>query len=603
MADVIKLLPDHVANQIAAGEVIQRPASVVKELLENAIDAGADRVKLIVTTAGKTLVQVVDNGAGMSSTDARMSLERHATSKIGSADDLFSLTTKGFRGEALASIAAISHLEMKTKRAEDEVGSQLLIEGTEVKDQANIQTADGTSVAVKNLFYNVPARRKFLKSDPVEMRHILDEFHRVALVHVDIQFSLHHNNEEIYNLRKGNFRTRIVDVFGKNFNEKLVPLDEDTTIARIHGFVGKPEFARRTRGEQFFFVNGRFVKSAYLNHAVNAAYQDLLKEKAFPAFFIKIDVDPSFIDINIHPTKTEVKFEDEKSIYAIIRSAVRRSLGQYNIAPAIDFNQEAMNFPTPPKDVKVHQPEIGFASPRPKVPDLGSLTMPSSKPTKSAVSAWDRLNERLAEKQAPSEPDQQLMDVRPESKGFQILGKYIVSENEEGLVLIDHRRAHERVLYEQIIRDLAMNRIPAQQELFPITLELNNADAAIISDHLDELNRIGIQLDTFGKSAFVVRGLAAFISSSKLSDTLDEMIDSIRNSGDATGMKKMEALAKTLARRSCRRYDVILAPDEISWLLQELNTCHESNRTPGGLPILIQIDATQLDKMFERGSL
>lgn len=603
MADVIKLLPDHVANQIAAGEVIQRPASVVKELLENAIDAGADRIQLIITSAGKTLVQVVDNGSGMSATDARMSLERHATSKIGSADDLFSLTTKGFRGEALASIAAISHLEMKTKKEQDEIGNRLLIEGTEVKEQEQIQTGDGTSISVKNLFYNVPARRKFLKSDPVEMRHILDEFHRVALVHIDIQFSLHHNNEEVYNLRKGNFRSRIVDIFGKNFNEKLVPLEEDTTIAKIHGFVGKPEFARRTRGEQFFFVNGRFIKSAYLNHAVNAAYQDLLKEKEYPSFFINIDVDPSFIDINIHPTKTEVKFEDEKSIYAIIRSAVRRSLGQYNIAPAIDFNQEAMNFPAPPKNVHVHQPELRIASPRPKVPDLGALTAQPIKPTRSAVDAWDSLNERLSEKVTAPEPKQTELEVSIALKGVQLLGKYIVSENLNGLILIDHKRAHERVLYEQIIRDLAMNRVPAQQELFPITLELSKVDADLVCDHLDELNRIGVQLEKFGKSAFVVRGLAAFISSSQLSETLDEMIDSIKNSGESTGMKKMEALAKTLAKRSSRRYGVTLSPDEISWLLEELGNCQESNRTPGGLPISIEIDLAQLERMFKKGSV
>ena len=346
MADIIQLLPDHVANQIAAGEVVQRPASVVKELLENAIDAGATTVKLLVKNAGKTLIQVIDDGKGMSVTDARLSFERHATSKIKVADDLFNLHTKGFRGEALASIAAIAHVEMKTKQASDELGTLLTVEGSVFNSQEAVATPNGSSIAVKNLFFNIPARRNFLKSDTVELRHIIDEFHRVVLAHPSIGFSMYHNGSDLFNLLKGNFRQRIVSTFGGKMNEKLVPVEETTEVINISGFVGKPEYAKKSRGEQFFFVNNRFIKSPYLNHAISAAFEGVLQPGKHPCYFLNLEVNPKSIDINIHPTKTEIKFDDEQTIYAILRAAVKHSLGQFSIAPVLDFDRDK-NLDTP----------------------------------------------------------------------------------------------------------------------------------------------------------------------------------------------------------------------------------------------------------------
>src|SRR6202012_2929478 len=340
MSDIIQLLPDAVANQIAAGEVVQRPASAVKELIENAIDAGADKIQLILKDAGKSLIQVIDNGAGMSVTDARMCFERHATSKIRKAEDLFAIRTMGFRGEAMASIAAIAQVELKTRRHEDEVGTCITIEGSEVISQEACSANTGTSISVKNLFYNTPARRNFLKSNPVEMRYIIDELQRVALANPQIFFTLHHNGQEVYHLPGTTLKQRIIHLFGNNYNERLVPVEEDTIVVKLHGFVGKPEYAKRTRGEQFFFVNNRFIKDAYLTHAVLLAFKELLPEDTFPLYVLFIDIDPAKIDINVHPTKTEIKYQDEQTIYAIIRSAVKRSLGRYNITPSLDFDQE-----------------------------------------------------------------------------------------------------------------------------------------------------------------------------------------------------------------------------------------------------------------------
>ena len=348
MADIINLLPDHVANQIAAGEVVQRPSSVVKELLENAIDAGSTTIKLFIKNAGKTRIQVIDDGKGMSDTDARLSFERHATSKINSAEDLFSLNTKGFRGEALASIAAIAHVELKTKQENDELGTAITIEGSIVKKQETTATSKGTSIAVKNLFFNIPARRNFLKSDAVELRHIIDEFHRVVLAHPQINFSMYHNDNNLFDLRSENFRQRIVHTFGKKTNEKLVPVDEDTELLKISGFIGKPEFAKKSRGEQFFFVNQRFIKSPYLNHAIQAAFEGLLAPNKYPSYFLNLRVDPKSIDINIHPTKTEIKFDDEPTIYALLRAAVKHSLGQFSVAPILDFQRDsALDYSVP----------------------------------------------------------------------------------------------------------------------------------------------------------------------------------------------------------------------------------------------------------------
>ena len=456
MADIINLLPDHVANQIAAGEVVQRPSSVVKELLENAIDAGSTTIKLFIKNAGKTRIQVIDDGKGMSDTDARLSFERHATSKINSAEDLFSLNTKGFRGEALASIAAIAHVELKTKQENDELGTAITIEGSIVKKQETTATSKGTSIAVKNLFFNIPARRNFLKSDAVELRHIIDEFHRVVLAHPQINFSMYHNDNNLFDLRSENFRQRIVHTFGKKTNDKLVPVDEDTELLKISGFIGKPEFAKKSRGEQFFFVNQRFIKSPYLNHAIQAAFEGLLAPNKYPSYFLNLRVDPKSIDINIHPTKTEIKFDDEPTIYALLRAAVKHSLGQFSVAPILDFQRDAA------LDTLYHQQSDNVSTPRVEVdPDFNPFS--SSKPNKSTPNppAWESLytgiksavnnTNDFSEVQFESDELQSSIFDEDESKKvqntFQLQHKYIISTIKSCMVVIDQNRAHQRILY------------------------------------------------------------------------------------------------------------------------------------------------------------
>ncbi|HKJ07078.1 MAG TPA: DNA mismatch repair endonuclease MutL, partial [Flavobacteriaceae bacterium] len=428
MPDIIQLLPDHVANQIAAGEVVQRPASVVKELLENAIDAGATSINLIIVDAGKTLIQVVDNGFGMSETDARLSFERHATSKIKKAEDLFNLNTKGFRGEALASIAAIAHVELKTKQENKDLGTRIKIEGSEVVAQEIVATPKGTSVAVKNLFYNIPARRNFLKSNNIETRHIVNEFQRVVLAHPKIAFSLHHNTSEIYNLPVGNLRQRIVAVFGKKTNEKLVPITEKTPVVKIEGFVAKPEFAKKKRGEQFFFVNNRFIKNAYLNHAVSSAFENLINPGYHPSYFLYLTVPTDSIDINIHPTKTEIKFNDEKTLYAILRATIKHALGQYNVAPVLDFNRDA-NLDTPYnyKNKTTEAPKIKVD------PTFNPFKDSTSKPhtfKKQETASWESLyahvNTEVEDFKLEAENNKLFEEEKKEDKTYQIHNKYIV---------------------------------------------------------------------------------------------------------------------------------------------------------------------------------
>ncbi|MGZ4074426.1 MAG: DNA mismatch repair endonuclease MutL, partial [Bacteroidia bacterium] len=407
MSDIIQLLPDSVANQIAAGEVVQRPASAVKELMENALDAGSSKIRLIVKDAGKTLIQVIDSGCGMSETDARMSFERHATSKIKKADDLFAIRTMGFRGEALASIAAIAQVEMKTRRIGDETGVQIDIEGSEIKNQETVSCPEGTSISVKNLFYNIPARRNFLKTDSVELRHIIDEFQRVAIPNPNVAFSFHHNNTEVFHLEPGTLKQRIMSIFGSSYNTRLVPVEEDTAIVNIKGFVIKPDFAKKTRGEQFFFLNKRFIKSAYLHHAVQSAFEQLLPSDSFASYFLMLDVDPKTIDINIHPTKTEVKFEDEKAIYAFLRSTIKKSLGQFNISPSLDFDQEAhiYNMPLKPADGIYKQPTIKVDpnfNPFKTDSSSGNSSAGSIKPTERELSNkanWEKMYSRHTDNQ------------------------------------------------------------------------------------------------------------------------------------------------------------------------------------------------------------
>jgi len=449
MSDIIQLLPDHVANQIAAGEVVQRPASVVKELLENSIDASSTSIQLIIRDAGKTLIQVIDNGKGMSTTDAKLSFERHATSKIRVAEDLFKLHTKGFRGEAMASIAAISHVEMKTKQNSQEIGTHIKIEGSKVMYQEMTATPVGTNIAVKNLFYNIPARRNFLKSDTIETRHIIDEFQRVSLTHPEIDFSLYHNDNEIYLLKASNLRKRIVAIFGAKMNEKLVPVSEDTEMISIEGFITKPNFSKKKRGEQFFFVNNRYVKSPYLNHAVVAAFEGLLEHGSHPSYFLYLTVPSKSIDINIHPTKTEVKFDDEKAVYAILRATVKHSLGQYNVAPILDFNRDA-TLDTPynftKQESKPSSPKITVDPSFNPFSNEDTIQNKSSYQHVKENSNWESLYVTTDE----VEFQEKLFDneqTYPSNKTIQIQRKYLLSSIKSGVVLIHQSLAHQRVLY------------------------------------------------------------------------------------------------------------------------------------------------------------
>lgn len=608
MSDIIRLLPDSVANQIAAGEVIQRPASAVKELLENAVDAGADRIQLIISDAGKTLIQTIDNGCGMSENDARMCFERHATSKISNADDLFALHTKGFRGEAMASIAAIAQVELKSRSEANELGIEVHVAGSKTTKQEPCQTPIGTSIAVKNLFFNVPARRNFLKSNAVETRHILDEFHRVALAHTQIEMSLHQDGDEIYHLPKAKLRQRIVDIFGKAFNEKLVPVEEETTIASIKGFIGKPEFARKSRGEQFFFVNDRFIRSNYLNHALTSAYADLIAEKSYPAYFIFFQVDPKSIDINIHPTKTEVKFEDERSVYAILRSAVRQSLGKYNISPTLDFEQEtSITFPPPPKNVQMVQPQMPL---RGNSGSGGNGSNPHSDAMRRSRSEWDSGNENswqqlyegldgdLKQSQTTTVQSRLEVDDNTDIRPVQLHGKYILSSIRSGTVIIDQKRAHQRVLFERMIRSMALQDTPAQQLLFPINLELSAADVASVKQLLPELKLLGVELETFGKGGLIVQGVAPFLDESRIPDILDEVIEEMSQTGGLSGTKRQERIARAMARKAAMDHGRKLQPEEMMQLIDELFACDQPYAAPNGKPTMVTLSLDELEKRF-----
>jgi len=487
MADIISLLPDHVANQIAAGEVIQRPASVVKELLENAIDAKATDIQLLINGAGKTMIQVIDNGIGMSTTDVRLAFDRHATSKIKSAEDLFSITSKGFRGEALASIVAIAQVEVHTKRAEDEIATCLKISGSKVEDQEVSVAPTGTSIAVKNLFYNVPARRNFLKSDKVELRHIIDEFHRVALTHPEVRFTFLQNGTELFDLPAANFRKRIANIFGNKIEEKLIPVEEMTTVAGIEGFIVKPEFAKKSRGQQFFFVNKRFIKSPFLNHAVSSAFQGLLRDQFHPGYFIYIQIDPKTIDINIHPTKTEIKFEEEQNLYAIIKSMVKHSLGMFQAAPVLDFERDP-NLDTP-YDFKQKLPSN---TPSIEVDSSFNPFKDSHKGIpKASKSNWESLYSGLEMPNDNSADEELKLAIEQTPKVFQLLRKFIVTTTRSGLLVIDQQRAHQRVLYEKFLSSITKRDMVSQQLIFPKEIELTQQQIALFGELEANLNAMG----------------------------------------------------------------------------------------------------------------
>ncbi len=616
MADIIKLLPDHVANQIAAGEVVQRPASVVKELLENAIDADATSIKLVIKDAGKTLIQVIDNGKGMSATDARLSFERHATSKIRSAEDLFSLHTKGFRGEALASIAAIAHVELKTKQEQNELGTSITIEGSEVISQEVVVTPKGTSISVKHLFFNIPARRNFLKSNTVELRHVMDEFHRVALAHPNVAFSMYHNGSEVFNLPESKFRQRIVNIFGTKTNEKLVPVEETTEVLKISGFVGKPEFAKKTKTEQFFFVNNRFIKSPYLNHAINAAFEGLVKDVHHPTYFLNLTVLPNSIDINIHPTKTEIKFDDEHTLYAILRSAVKHSLGQFNIAPVLDFeNDVSLDTPYNYKDKTAEMPAVEvdrFFNPFSENKPSRVSKSPSYK--RESPAQWESLYVGLESKGTRNEQDFSEIEFESDQKTeslfkdskqtetnqstYQFHNKYIISTIKSGMLVIDQHRAHQRVLYEGLLKSMTVKEAVSQQLLFPLQLHFSTTEMAIIEQLKDDLEATGFVFSAFNDETVEITGVPVNVPASEVSIILDQLISDVENEVPDSHFSAVDLLAKSMAKSLAIKTGQALSSMEQEHLVNSLFACKEPSVSPNNRPTFVTLTVDELDKKF-----
>ncbi|PNW29753.1 DNA mismatch repair endonuclease MutL [Formosa algae] len=621
MADIIQLLPDHVANQIAAGEVVQRPASVVKELLENAIDAKAETIKLLVKDAGKTLVQVIDDGVGMSVTDARLSFERHATSKIRSAEDLFQLNTKGFRGEALASIAAIAHVELKTKQEQDEVGTAITIEGSEVVAQDIIVTPTGTSIAVKHLFFNIPARRNFLKSNTVETRHIIDEFQRVALAHPSISFVMYHNGSEVFNLPQSNYRQRIVNIFGPKTNEKLVPVNEDTDVLKISGFVGKPEYAKKSRGEQFFFVNHRFIKSAYLNHAITAAFEGLIKDGTHASYFLNLEVNPQTIDINIHPTKTEIKFDDEHTLYAILRASVKHSLGQFNIAPVLDFDRDA-NLDTPydysnksasTPTIEVDRSFNPFDAEKQSTPPSKTYSSSYSGRKETPTAGWESLYVGMESKGTKSANDFSEMqfesvestasmfdDSQLSSKqsSYQLQNKYVLSAIKSGMLVIDQHRAHQRILYEEFLEYITGKNTVSQQLLFPLQIQLSKQEHDIVLNLKSDLEHAGFVFQNFENQMVEIIGLPINVPESEVSIILEQLISDVEHEVPDANFSAADLLAKSLSKSLAIKSGQSLTQTEQDHLVNSLFACKDPNVSPTNRPTFITMTVDELDKKF-----
>ncbi len=609
MPDLIRLLPDHVANQIAAGEVVQRPASVVKELMENSVDSGATTITLVVKDAGRTLVQVTDDGKGMSPADARMCFERHATSKIRVADDLGTVLTKGFRGEALASIAAIAQVELRTREHDQELGTRILIDGSRVRVQEPVAGPVGTSIAVRSLFYNVPARRQFLKSDGVEMKHIIEEFNRVAMAHPDICFRLVSNDHEEQHLQAANtaptpvaaLRQRIVGLFGRKYDERLVPVDETTELLSVSGYVGKPEFARRSRGDQFFFVNQRYIRSAYLEHAVRKAYEELVARENHPAWYLFISLDPALIDINIHPTKTEIKFRDDRAVYAIVHAAVRRALGRFNITPSLDFE------PEPAMIAAFSGGSGGGASPVPawRPQDLGAFNAPP----RPRVDGWQRMFDQGIEQTTGELPSTNAQRVLPsrEHEGtpgarpvFQMHGTYIIAQLRSGFMVVDQQRAHERILFERHLKCLEQGAGLSQRSLFPRNVDLAPGDFSLLEELLPELRALGMDIEPFGGNTFQVNGMPAEAPDEDPAQLFESVLEQLRNAQGELRNDRHSAIAGGLARSMAMRPGRILDSAAMHDLIDRLFACEMPTTTPGGKPTLITFGLDELNERFQR---
>ncbi|MCF8304030.1 MAG: DNA mismatch repair endonuclease MutL [Bacteroidales bacterium] len=624
MADLIRLLPDSVANQIAAGEVIQRPASAVKELLENAVDAGAGEIKLFIKDAGKTLIQVIDDGCGMSETDARMSFERHATSKIQTADDLFAIRTMGFRGEALASVAAIAQVELKSKRLQDELGTQLEIEGARVVRQIPCNCPDGTSIAVKNLFFNVPARRNFLKSNNAETRHIIEEFQRVALANPGISFSMFHNGRPVFQLKTSNLKQRVVGLFGKNYNEKLVPLEQSMDKIRIRGFIGKPQYAKKSRGEQYFFVNNRFIKHPYLHHSVDSAFEELLPEDAYPSYFIFFDVDPKTIDVNIHPTKTEVNFQDQQLMYSVLRSAIRESLGKYNITPTLNFDAEtSFDVPPPKKGDPIKQPTVKIN------PDYNPFRSTGMKPSKDFSSqqskmddSWKKLFDQRHEKEQNLnlhneiyikddekvdadasqliESDWSTGNIPTEKRNiFQLQLTYILANIKSGLMIIHQQYAHERILYEHFLATLSTRKQVSQQQLFPVAVTFSAADVEIIEEIMPELKMLGFDISNLGNNSYAINGTPADLPNENVNELLEKVVENYKKNLTDLNIDKKINLAHSMARNIAIKPGTRLEVEEMEDMIDKLFACEVPQTSPSGKPTISTISLDEMEKRFK----
>ena len=615
MSNIIHLLPDAVANQIAAGEVIQRPASAVKELMENAVDAGATSIKVVLKDAGRALIQIIDNGSGMSPADAQICFERHATSKLASAADLFKIKTMGFRGEAMASIAAIAQVELKTKRAADSTGTLVRIEASQITLVEPCSSSDGTSISIKNLFYVTPARRNFLKSNSVELRHIIDEFQRQALAHPDLFFSLHHDGNELFHLPAGNLKQRITGIFGNNYAERIVPVEESTEQVSIEGYIGKPAFAKKTRGEQYFFVNNRFIKDNYLNHAINNAFDQLLGDNSFPLYILFLTVDPTHIDVNVHPTKTEIKFEDEKLIYAVLRAAVKRALGKYNISPSIDFNTETSFGNLKPFDPINDEIKIPTIPVNPSFNPFGSAANQGNSAhsgyagqsyakQKTDIAGWETLYQ-IADSNVNSQS--QLIAATNDdihhvtatrNNTFQIHGQYILTQIKSGIILIDQQAAHERILFEKFIAALANNQGSSQQNLFPQNIALSAADFELFQELSEELKSLGFDIREFGKNTIVVQGYPAEIESGNEEKIILGLLENYKQQAAITKFDKKEQLAKSLARQAAIKSGNILNTEEINQLIDELFACEFPQVGISGKASFIKLSLTDLSKLF-----
>ena len=619
MADIIQLLPDNIANQIAAGEVIQRPASAVKELLENAVDAGATHIQLIVNDAGKSLVQVIDNGKGMSETDARMSFERHATSKIKAIDDLFHIKTMGFRGEALASIAAVAQVALKTKRADDELGTYIEIENSAVTKQEPCAAAIGTSISMKNVFFNVPARRNFLKSNPAEMRHIVDEFIRVALSFPGIFFSLNSNGQQVFHLEVGTLKQRVIQILGNQYAAKLVSIKEETDYMNIYGFVGKPDTARKTRGEQYFFVNNRFIRSAYLNHAVMTAFDEMIAKDSFPLYVLFIDLDPSQVDINVHPTKQEIKFEDEKIIYAFVQAAVKHALAQFSIAPSLDFslNAEIQQLDAVSKPFTTDKQESVTASSSLFKTFTQKHQAHIIEPTeRSELKHWkdffvnkeQEKTERFSYEATDNKvvhqheilPAAENKKLAPGALLLQLHNTYIIAPTHSGFLLVHQQLAHERILYERYSIAIHGKKIATQQSIFPVTVELGAQDAALLHDLLPDLQSLGYLVDPLGNNAFVIQGTPADVLQGNEKHTIELLIEQFKHFSSDIKFSKREKLVRCMARQQAIKTGRQLTQKEMETLVEELFECNTANVTATGSPTYIEFKEDYLDRMFGR---